>query len=173
MNRSLARPMLLFVGVITLGGCAGLYAYISPENIEGASRSAISALSIIFGLSTAVSSLLSSHTVSKGSSSNDPHLAAQQKAKALKDDDRTLFRQKMLHLLTLGSIILGIVYLVAIKDSPCALTTRILAFAFASGATISLLSTMFLPNLLTSLIKRNAYFQRHKDNENQNSRHVR
>lgn len=158
--------MLVFGVIFTLGGCAGLYAYLSPANIEGASRSAISALCIIFGLSTAVSSLLSSHTALKGSSSNDPHLAVQQKSRALKDDDRSLFRQKMLHLLTLGSIILGIVYHVAIMDSPSALATRILASAFASGATISLLSTMFLPSLLTSLIKRNAYFQRHKDNEN-------
>lgn len=163
MSRSPTHSMLLFGAIIALSGCAGLYAYFSPENIEGASRSAISALSIIFGLSTAVSSLLSSHTGLKGSSSNDPHLATQQKARALKDDDRTLVRQKRLHLLTLGSIILGIVYLVAISDSPCALTTRILAFAFASGATISLLSTMFLPSLLTSLIKRNAYLQRHKN----------
>lgn len=158
--------MILFIAVFTLGGCAGLYAYFAPENIEAASRSTISALSIIFGLSTAVSSLLSSHTVLKGSSSNDPHLAAQQKIKALKDDDRTLVRQKWLHLLTLGSIIFGIVYLVAIKDSPCALATRVVAFAFASGASISLLSTLLLPSLLTSLIKRNTYLQRHKDTEN-------
>lgn len=161
MIKSPIWPVLLFGVIIAFGVFAGIYAYSFPENIEGASRSAISALSIIFGLSTAVSSLLSSHNALKGSSSNDPHLAAQQRAKALKDDNKTLFRQKLLHVFTLGSIIIGIVYLVAVKDSQCSVITRIIAFAFASGATISLLSTLFLPSLLTSLIKRNAYFQRH------------
>lgn len=161
MIESQIRPILLFGVIIALGLLAGGYAYSFPENIEGASRSAISALSIIFGLSTAVSSLLSSHNTLKGASSNDPHLAAQQRAKALKDDNKTLFRQKLLHLLTLGSIIIGIVYLVALEDSQCSVITKLIAFVFACGATISLLSTLFLPSLLTSLIKRNAYLQRH------------
>lgn len=154
--------MLTFGAIALLGGCAGLYAFLSPENIEGASRSAISALSIIFGLSTAVSAMLTSHSNIMASSSNDPHLAAKQKEQALKDDTRTLSRQRALHLVTLSSIILGVVYLVALKDSPCALATRILAFMFAGGATVSLLSTMFLPNLLASLVRRNAYLQRQK-----------
>lgn len=154
--------MLAFGAILIFGVCTGAYAFQFPENIESASRSAIAALSIIFGLSTAVSSLLASHLSAEFSSSNDPDLAAQQKEQARKDDNRTLSRQKALHLTALASIILGIAYLVAVKDSPSALVTKLLAFLFASGAMVSLLSTMFLPSLLTSLVRRNAYLQRQK-----------
>lgn len=166
MKKSPLRSMLWFGAIIVLACCTGFYAYFSPRNIENASSSAIAALSIIFGLSTAVSSLLSSQLGLMGKFSNDPHLAERQKEKLLKDDSRTLFRQKMLHILTLVSVISGILYLVAIKDSPCSLITRGLAFTFASSATVSLLSTLFLPNLLTSLIARNAYLTRHGDVKN-------
>lgn len=155
--------MLSFGAILLLGCCVGVYAFFSPANLESASSSAIAALSIIFGLSTAVSALLTSHTGEVSSSSNDPHLAAHQKDQIAKDDDRTLFRQKILHLVTLASIILGLLYLVALKDSPNGLITKILALGFASSATVSLLSTMFLPSLLTSLIKRNAYLQNKKN----------
>lgn len=152
--------MINFVIILLLGVCAGTYAFYSPENIEGASRSAISALSIIFGLSTAVSSLLTSNKTEDVSSSNDPHLAKLQNEQAQRDDDRTLSRQKALHLITIASIILGIVYLVAVADSPCGIATKLLAFSFAFGATISLLSTMFLPSLLTLLVRRNAFLKK-------------
>lgn len=154
--------MLIFCAIILLSICAGIYAFLSPQNIEEASRSAISAMSIIFGLSTAVSSMLTSHSSDLSSYSNDPHLAATQKKHAIKDDNMTRARQRALHLAALSSIIMGIAYLVAVKDSPCAFITRILAFMFSIATTISLFSTMLLPDLLMSLVKRNAYLQRKK-----------
>lgn len=151
--------MIIFTGILLLGVCAGTYAFLSPENIQGASRSAISALSIIFGLSTAVSSMLMSSRNYAASTSKDPHLAKSQDEQAQRDDNRTLTRQKALHLITIATIILGIIYLVAVEAAPCGTATRVFAFLFSCGAIVCLLSTMFLPSLLTLLIRRNAFLK--------------
>lgn len=154
------RNMVAFIAILLLGILAGAYSFNFPENIEGAARSAIAALSIIFGLSTAISSLLTSYSTDVSSYSNDPHLAARQKEKAEDDDGRTLSRQMVLYLVTISSIVLGIVFLVAVKDAPHSMITKVIASLFSGGVTVSLLSTMFLPSLLASLIRRNAYFER-------------
>lgn len=136
---------------------AGFYAYNSPDNIEGAVRTTVSALSIIFALSTVVSSMLLAYAKTPQTSSNDPNLAELQRAKAIQDDGRTLSRQKALYVISIISIILGIVFLVAFKDSPCGGFTRCVAFAFATCATLSLLCTIFLPSLIADLFRRNLY----------------
>lgn len=162
MNISVGVPISKFVVIILLSCSAGVYAFFLPQNIENASGSAIAALSIIFGLSTAVLTLLAPKMVEPAGLSNDPHQAAKQKDIICQDDDRTLLRQKTLHQITLVSVLLGLIYLVAIEDSPCSLITKTIAFSFSFSATFSLLSTLFLPNLLSSLVERNSHIHREK-----------
>lgn len=165
MSRPTLIRFLLCCIIVLLGLSAGTYAYSFPQSIKDASRPAITALSIIFGLSTAISSVVGATLSDKHTSSNDPALAASQRIKARTDDNRTLSRLTILYQITLLTIITGIIYLVASDDSNCSQSTRILAFLFAAGMTVSLFSALFLPGLLTSTIKRNKYLQRLKSSE--------
>ncbi|MEP3784134.1 hypothetical protein [Ascidiaceihabitans sp.] len=149
-----------FVLLILIAACgAATYGFRSPASFESAARTAISSLSIIFGLSAAISSLIQSNGSASGQVSNDPVVAKKISGKLVADDNRTLVRQRALHFSTLISVILGLVYLVAVKDAPCAIVTRWITAAFVFGTSVSLLSTLVLPNLLISLVKRNAHLQ--------------
>ena len=162
MNIPILASISKFGVIFCLSCSAGLYAFFSPQNIEGASSSAIAALSIIFGLSTAVLTLLKPQEDKTTGLSNDPFQRAKQIEIIQRDDARTLSRQKTLHQITLASVIFGLIYLVALKDSPNSLITKTIAFSFSFSATFSLLSTMFLPNLLASLVERNSHIQGRK-----------
>lgn len=159
MSRQAGSNAAFVLLILIAASGAATYGFRSPTSFEAAARTAISSLSIIFGLSAAISSLIQSNASSSGAISNDPVVARRVTDKMVSDDHRTLRRQRLLHYATLISVILGLVYLVAIKDAPCATITRWITAAFVFGTSISLLSTLVLPNLLISLVKRNAHIQ--------------
>lgn len=162
MKRGTLINVVAFSLILAGAAFAACYGFKSPSSYKDAAGVAVSALSIIFGLTAAISSLLHLKLHSPSSLSNDPENAKKIGKQLGFDDDRTLLRQGALHVTALISIMTGLAYLVAIKEAPCALFTRIVAASFAFGTTISLLSSLFLPRLFAALIKRNAYIQTRK-----------
>ena len=157
MKRSTSLNIIAFILILICASLAALYGFRSPASFENAARTAVSSLSIIFGLTAAMSSLLHVNNKRPGNLSNDPKVAERIGAQLVHDDNRSLLRQGALHITALLSIILGLVYLVALKDAPNSVVTKSITAAFVFGTTVSLLSTLFLPKLLTTLVKRNAH----------------
>lgn len=163
MKRGTLINVVAFSLMLVGAAFAAWYGFQSPSSYKDAAGVAVSSLSIIFGLTAAISSLLHVKLQSPSSLSNDPENAKKMGEHLSFDDDRTLLRQGALHVTALVSIMTGLAYLVAIKEAPCALFTRIVTAGFAFGTTISLLSTLFLPRLFAALIKRNTYTQTKRD----------
>lgn len=153
--RNFNALLFLIIGAVALA--AAYYGYLSPGSFETAARTAVSSLSIIFGLSAAISSLVHINGNASLRVSSDPATSARIDEKLTSDDDRTLCRLRLLHLVTLVSIMFGLVYLVAVNDAPCAIFTKLITGAFVFGTSVALMSTLFLPSLLIAMVKRNAY----------------
>ena len=152
--------MLTFCAIVGLGLLTGRYAFTAPQNIENASEATITALSIIFGVSSAISSVLTAAAFNSSKISHDPHLSETQKKRLERDDDRTLARQTILNVTAFASIVLGIAYLVSFKADPISLVTKSLAGTFSFGATISLLFALYLPILHRAALRRSIYISR-------------
>ena len=159
MRRATVINILAVSVILLCAGGVGWYGFVSPNSFEDAARTAVSSLSIIFGLTAAMSSLLHVRQKNAGSLSNDPATAERLGDQLDFDDNRTILRQSILHVAALLTILLGLAYLVVLKDAPHSLVTKVIAAAFGFGTTLSLMSALFLPRLLAVLIKRNAYFQ--------------
>lgn len=151
------RNLFFFTGVVVCVAVAAIFAYFHPSHIETAGRAAISSLSIIFGLSTAVTSLLAVPVENPADLHNDPHLAKQIQAKIERDNRRTLNRQNAINTLAILSIVFGLVYLTANSYDGCSTATRFTAALFAASSTLCLLSALMLPHLLKTLFQRNTY----------------
>lgn len=164
MKRATVINIFAFISILLCAGGVGLYGFWSPSSFENAARTAVSSLSIIFGLTAAMSSLLHVNQKKPESLSNDPASAERLGDQLDFDDNRTLLRQSALHIIALLTILLGLAYLVMLKEAPSSMVTKIVAAAFGFGTTLSLLSALFLPRLLAVLIKRNAHFQSRKSN---------
>ena len=159
MSRNALFNAVCFLSITGIGFGAGAYGYSSPCSFQTSAQTAVSSLSIIFGLSVAISSLLHINAGAAGRTSNDPATSASIDHKLASDDDRTLRRLMFLHVITLCSILLGLVYLVAIHDAPSAIITKAVTSAFVFCTAFTLLSTLFLPSLLVQMVKRNTYIK--------------
>lgn len=159
MNKGVGLNFALSAIIVVTAGAAAVFAFQMPAKIEPATNAMITSLSIIFGLSVAITSMAIPASTASKKLSNDPIVAKRQADKRQNDDKRTLTRQKLLTWAALAAVLLGIMFLVAFETSPCATITRLIAAAFTSTAACALLFTLFLPNLLTSLVRRNAYLQ--------------
>lgn len=157
MNKDTLVNMGLSLAFVGLSLWVAVFACNNPGIIAPASNAAISALSIIFGLSIAVSALPVHRGDLASRLSNDPAMGKNLARKVENDNVRTLFRQKQLTWLALMSIVSGLVYLVIFKHNPDGGITKIIAAAFSGLTSATLLFTLFLPGLLSTLGIRNAY----------------
>ncbi len=158
MNSGFRKNLLTVITAVLLSLSTGSFAYFNPTAIEPAASPAISALSVIFGLSIAVSSIaLASHNL-QPPLGNDPSTNNTKRDRQKADDQRTLTRQKYLTWLALLALILGLIFLVAFKKAPCAILTRIIAATFSFMTSTALMFSLRLPGLLSSIALRNRNF---------------
>ena len=119
-------------------------------------------MSIIFGLSAAVSSLLIAGQLQPKQISNDPHVAQRLSERSNKDDLTTLSRLKYLQSLTLLSVLVGLFYQVTLQDGRAELLCSISAAAFAWSAVFCLLYSLALPALFGRMQARNSVLKRYE-----------
>lgn len=152
-----ATTSFLFVALAVF---AGVFAYSSPGAVEAAASPAISALSVIFGLSIAISTLALSSQGSAAPLTNDPLITRQMQEKISGDNNRTLTRQKSLTWTALAALMLGLVFLASFEKAPYSTPTRLIAALFTTSSSAALLFTLHLPNLLSLLALRNGHLSR-------------
>lgn len=152
--------LTLMIGAAALG--AAVYAFNYPTVIEPAANAAIASLSIVFGLSTAISSLASMNPSELSYLSRDQSVKGMQIATIIRDNQRTISRQKALNWSALTSVCLGLVYLVSVYVCVECLLAKIVAAAFTGLSFATLLFAFFLPALLSALIKRNSNWDKVK-----------
>jgi hypothetical protein len=155
MNVGVALNLGRFVAVLACSMAAAVYGLFNPDAVMPAATNAIAALSIIFGLSAAVSSLLIAGQVSPRQISNDPTVAKRVSDRLKRHDHRTIDRLKYMQTGALVAVVLGIAYQVAATDARSPSVTSVLAAGFAFAATFSLLFATALPSLFSHLQKRN------------------
>lgn len=153
---------LFFAVVATLACASAVYAYFHPDHIAVASQTAISALSIIFGLSTAITSILVTPNQTAAGLPSDPDLAKRILSRVAHDNDKTLKRQTYLNSAAIVAVIVGLIYLVAHSAQCTGQVTRLAAALFAFMSTVCLSYALLLPRLLKSLFQRNSYLSSRK-----------
>lgn len=163
MKPSVRANLLYAILVATLSAGAGLFAFNNHCSLEPAARSAISALSIIFGLSTAVSTLLSAREGRPEGSFGDPSVEKSVKRDFETGQRQARHRQAWLNVAALLSIIAGLIYLVLLDSHQATPAPQAAAVIFAVLSSATLLFTLRMPGLMLRIAERNEFFERRRD----------
>jgi len=146
---------VIYVAVSLVGATIGL---LHPKAILAATDTAIASLSILSGLSLAVSSLAGGVGRLGRNQPNDPVLEENLSAKVAQDNSNISLRQSYLIKTFLAAILLGLSFKVSYEMSSDSNTTIWLSALFSFCATFSLLAAFHLPRLLSALHHRNRHF---------------
>jgi hypothetical protein len=153
------RNFLLSLLILIVAVSCAIWGYANPDSIQRVAAYAISALTIVFALSTLVPTLLFSF-LGQVEHHNEPSLVAQQISTARNDDKRTISRLRWLNFITLLTVIVGLMFIASWDDECFHLFSRILAGIFSGGSVVVFLFSLFLPSLIQQLVLRGAYFRR-------------
>lgn len=148
MKPSATANLIYAVLISVLATGAGFFAFQNPHSLESASRSSISALSIIFGLSTAVSTLLSAREGRPDSTYGDPSLEKSIKRSFVQGQRQARQRQSWLNTAALLSIISGLIYQVVLSSHTQLIVLQVIATVFAALTSATLLFTLRMPGLM-------------------------
>ena len=139
------------------GMCQG---YLNPLTSKRIASEVIASLSIIFGLSAAVTAIVGAKGVTTSGVTNDPALQDAVRARVERDNERVLWRLKWLHYLTLVTIILGIFFLAIYDEATVTSLPKLVSSVFVFCTIVALLFSLLLPKLLMDLVRRNSFLRK-------------
>lgn len=156
-NRLFNVLIVVFVLAVAIG--ASLFAFYSPKSILAAAATIVTSLSVIFGLSLALITLVSGNVdVSEQSTPKREERYAIKKD-IERDNRRTISRQKQAIVVLLSSVVLGISLITVSDFAPDEYLQRIVATAFAFSSTLSFAIAFVLPFSISVNAQRDQYFR--------------
>jgi hypothetical protein len=134
------------------------FAYGAPNTVLAVTGTAVTSISIIFGLSLSLVTLASQQI--KISEQVVPRLETRKGVEAdlANENDRTILRQKLAVSVLMLSVALGMIFLGVSEHDPLSIWRNVVGSAFAFFTTLSISLAFVLPFSISATIRRNNYF---------------
>lgn len=151
----------IFAIAVTCGVAVAVarFAYCAPDTVLAVTSTAVTSISIIFGLSLSLISLASQQI--RVSEQVVPRLETRKgiEIDLASENERTILRQKLAVTVLMLSVALGLVFLGVSEHDPSSIWRSIVGSAFAFFTTLSVSLSFVLPFSISATIRRNNYFK--------------